>query len=141
SMETRDHRTGEVPERGGESRGHPDGRQRLRLAREKTAAYVGRTACSESGLVPLYNRQIHSHTLHVREQLSGRSTLVLVHGALESIQETNKGFFAGRTLRDVPRHRDACLPASPALAPRGRSASDTCARIFTIQRQTQRTDK
>src|SRR2546425_7680180 len=27
------------------------------------------------------------------------------------------------------------------LAARGRSASDTCARIFTIRRQTQRTDK
>src|SRR5438477_13041618 len=53
--------------------------------------------------------------MHVREQLPSRQTLVLIHRALESVQEADEGIFGRRTGFDVPRHRNARLPARAAL--------------------------
>src|SRR5438309_2300000 len=111
-MEAGDRRGRNVPERlreGGRPRyGLP---HRLRLGEAREATDLGRVAGEEPPLVRAYDRGVRPEPLHVREQFPAGQGLVLVHRALESLQEADDIIFEDGARRDVPRHRDARVQA------------------------------
>ena len=117
-LETGRDRAGPTSERGGEGGRDPDGRERPRLARARPAADLGRVARGQRRLVSPHHRGVRAAALHVREQLPGRQAVVLVHRALEPVQEADAGVLGRRAGGDVPRHRVAGLPAPAGLTKR-----------------------
>src|SRR5262245_35666568 len=65
--------------------------QRLRMARAQAPADVGRAACGQREVVSTRHRAVRTEAVHVREQFPGRPPLVLVHRAVESVQEADEG--------------------------------------------------
>ena len=74
-----------TPERRCQNRWHPNGRQRLRLARTRPAANIGSASRSKSPVVRLHVRTVRARPLYVRKQLPSRQAILLLYGPLEPV--------------------------------------------------------
>jgi predicted TIM-barrel fold metal-dependent hydrolase len=81
------------------------------LGQAPEATNLGRVAGEKPPLARSHDRGVRPQPLHVREQFLTGQGFILVHGALESLQEADEVVYEVGARCDVPRHRDACVQA------------------------------